>query len=144
MNDHSNEAPNPVHVQRLEEARAEFLASCRDFDLQKYQENEIDRLQSLVQEHEEYIANLELEAASTDNKIDGLALLLGIMPDTGNRRIIGIIKDDILRLQAKVDYLNREANALAAANILQNGEKVDADSLQCWRRAAREAVEENS
>lgn len=115
--------------------------------------NEIDRLQNLVQEHEEYIANLELEAASTDNKIDGLAVLLGITPDTGNRRIIGIIKDEILRLQAKAVRLEREAEWLAH-NARKgcppvpperlpdcDNEEHPHDCASCWREAARKAVE---
>lgn len=124
--------------------------------------DEILRLRSLEQEHEEYIANLEHEAKSTDNKIDGLAVLLGITPDTGNRRVIGIIKDEILRLQAEVARLEREADWLAQQfqncpdEVEPEGEYWDIckmedcagvgkeDVAACWRRAARKRAEKKA
>ena len=138
-------------------------------DVVKAHVDEILRLRNLVQEHEEYIANLELEAASTNNKINGLAVLLGIPPDTGNRRIIGIIKNEILRLRAEVERLEREAEWLAnhcrefcksysycgecpmfrgwlscvyedcGETVGYRGEQHTAN----WREAARKAVEED-
>lgn len=102
--------------------------------------DEILRLRSLVQEHEEYIANLEMDARHINQKIDEIVGSFGIEPDTGNMYILDITKDAIFDLQERAARLDREADWLAHICAEKMLDGVDEDTVQWWREKAREAA----